>query len=67
MNKTYCRNSKGFCPQLFAHLIGFDGYVPVCGVFEDPKVKGRLHLLNETKRGTLRLEECRKKYGVNNK
>lgn len=61
MNKTYCRNSKGLCPQLFMYLIGFEGYVTVCGAFEDPKVKGRLHLLNETKRGILRLKKCRNK------
>lgn len=43
------------------YLIGFEGYVTVCGAFEDPKVKGRLHLLNETKRGILRLKKCRNK------
>lgn len=67
MERKHCRNSKGLCQQLFAYLIGLEGYVTVCGAFEDPKVKGRLHLLKETKRGFLRLGKCRKKYGVNNK
>lgn len=62
MEKRYCRNDKGLCSQIFMRPIGFDGYVLLCGCFSDPNVKGRLHLLNKTRHGIVRLKECRAKF-----
>jgi hypothetical protein len=62
MEKRYCRNNKGLCSQVFMRPIGFEGRVLLCGNFIDPQIKGRLHLLNETKHGVVRLKECRSKF-----
>ena len=59
MEKRYCRNNKGLCSQVFMRPLGFEGYVLLCGNFSDPIIKGRLHLLNQTRHGIVRLKECR--------
>lgn len=61
MEKRYCRNDKGLCSQVFMQPIGLSGYVLLCGNFCDP-VKDRLHLLNHTRHGIVRLKECRAKF-----